>query len=75
MSEDWVNECWRRRNELCIFATDPELMTHKQKPFKGLTIALFGFTAEDEQHMKETSINNGMGMGVRERERERERES
>lgn len=60
MSEDWVNECWKKRNELSIFATDSELMVHKQKPFKGLTIALFGFTTEDEQHMKETAIDNGM---------------
>ena len=59
MSEDWVNECWRRRNEFCAFATDPELMIHKQLPFKGLTIALFGFTSEDEQHMKETANDNG----------------
>ena len=69
MSEDWVNECWSRRNELPVFATDPELMVHKQMPFKGLTIALFGFTAEDEQHMKETATDNGMSVRVWERER------
>lgn len=73
MSEDWVNECWKRRNELCIFATDPELMVHKQMPFKGLTIALFGFTNEDEQHMKETATNNGMGTWESQRGREWER--
>ena len=74
MSEDWVNECWSRRNELPVFATDPELMVHKQMPFKGLTIALFGFTTEDEQHMKETATDNGMSVCVCVWERERERE-
>ena len=60
MSEEWVNKCWKRRDDPCAFATDPEVMVHKQLPFKGLTIALFGFTTEDKQHMKETAIDNGM---------------
>ena len=60
MNEEWISECWRRRDEPCVFATGPELMVHKQLPFKGLTIALYGFSAEDEQHMKETAIDNGV---------------
>ena len=60
MSEEWVSECWRRRDEPSVFATDPELMVHKQLPFKGLTIAFYGFSAaEEEQHMKETATDNG----------------
>lgn len=59
MSEEWISECWERREQPSIFATDPELMAYKQLPFKGLTIALFGFSAEEEQHMKETAADNG----------------
>ena len=59
MSEEWISECWKRREEPCVFASDPKLMVYKQLPFKGLTIALFGFTAEEEQHMKETATDNG----------------
>ena len=60
MSEEWINECWRRREDPCVLATDPELMIHKQPPFKGLTIAFYGFSSEEEQHMKETATDNGM---------------
>ena len=59
MSEEWISECWRRREDPSVSATDPELMVHKQLPFKGLTIAFYGFSTEEKQHMKETATDNG----------------
>ena len=59
MSDEWISECWRRREDPSVSATDPELMVHKQLPFKGLTIAFYGFSSEEEQHMKETATDNG----------------
>ena len=59
MSETWIAECWERRNEVGLSATDQEFNKHKQLPFTGCVISLHGFPAQEEEHMNEIATNNG----------------
>lgn len=59
MSESWITECWERKNEVGLSATDQEFNKHKQLPFTGCVISLHGFPAQEEQHMREIAIDSG----------------
>lgn len=59
MSEEWVHQCWKNRNDTTLFATGPEMMVYKQLPFTGCHIALLGFSEEETQHMREIAADNG----------------
>ena len=59
MSETWISECWKHREDINASATQPPLSNHKQLPFTGCSIALHGFLTDEEQEMKEIAISNG----------------
>ena len=59
MSEKWITECWGCRDDTNASALQPPLSLHKQLPFTGSTIALHGFTMEEEEEMKAIIFSNG----------------
>ena len=63
MSDDWVTECWKRRDDINASASKLPLSDFKQKPFTGCCIALHGFPTEEEKEMKEIAVNNGESLG------------
>lgn len=59
MSDKWVTKCWEKREDPNARAIEPPLSDLKQLPFTGCTIALHGFTEEEEKEIKEIAVSNG----------------
>lgn len=59
MSDSWITECWERREDPQASATKGPLSEHKQLPFTGATMALFGFSPSEKEEMKEIAAQNG----------------
>lgn len=56
----WVLEAWERRNDCEFFANDNAFTEkHKLKPFEGLCICFYGFSAEEQQEMVDILKANG----------------
>lgn len=59
MSEKWITECWDHREDTSAICTQLPFSEHKQLPFTGCVLALFGFLGEEEKEMKEIAVLNG----------------
>lgn len=59
MSEKWITECWEHREDANAVSTKPPFSNHKQLPFTGCIITLYGFQREEEAEMKEIAVLNG----------------
>ena len=59
MSDEWIMECWKQRDDLHASALKQPLSDFKQKPFTGCSIALHGFPTDEEKEMKEIAVSNG----------------
>ncbi len=63
MSDQWITECWSQRENPQCSAVKPPLSNRKQKPFTGCSIALYGFSLEEEEEMKDVATDNGGCLG------------
>lgn len=59
MSDEWITECWKSREDPIASALEPPLSEYKQLPFTGCVFALYGFQEEEETEMKEIAVSNG----------------
>jgi hypothetical protein len=62
MSEKWITECWEHREDTSAASAQPPFSEHKQFPFTGCVLALYGFHGEEEKEMKEIAVLNGEGV-------------
>lgn len=60
LTEEWIIESWKHRNQVDFDVNEEEFTKKfKLKALYSLTIAFYGFTKEETQHMKEVTIENG----------------
>lgn len=60
LTEDWIIDSWNHRDEVDFDVNNEEfLKKFKLKALYSLSIAFYGFTKEETQHMKEVTIENG----------------
>jgi hypothetical protein len=60
LTEEWIIDTWKHRNEVDFNVNNEEFLKKFQlKALYSLSIAFYGFTSEETQHMKEVTIENG----------------
>ncbi|XP_059171147.1 protein ECT2-like [Physella acuta] len=59
MSEDWINRLWSDRDDVDSSADNPKLVAYRMKPFYECCLSFLGFSAEEQSHMEELTIENG----------------
>ncbi|CAF0879713.1 unnamed protein product [Brachionus calyciflorus] len=60
LTEDWITEAWKHRNQVDFDVNGEDfLKKFRLKALYSLSIAFYGFTQEETQHMKEVTIENG----------------
>ncbi|XP_041358738.1 protein ECT2-like [Gigantopelta aegis] len=59
MSEDWIHRIWTERDDLDIKADSEKMMSYRLRPFFECSISFLGFSAEEQKHMEELTIENG----------------
>ena len=60
LTEDWIVEAWKHRDEVTFDVNNEEfLKKFNLKALYSLSIAFYGFTAEETAHMKEVTLENG----------------
>ncbi|KAI8772584.1 protein ECT2-like isoform X1 [Biomphalaria glabrata] len=59
MSEDWINRLWSDRIDIDSTADHPKMIAYRMKPFYECCLSFLGFSAEEQRHMEELTIENG----------------
>ncbi|KAH9491795.1 Protein T2, partial [Bulinus truncatus] len=59
MSEDWINRLWSDRDDIDSSADHPKMIAYRMKPFYECCLSFLGFSAEEQRHMEELTIENG----------------
>ncbi|XP_012943637.1 protein ECT2 [Aplysia californica] len=59
MSEDWISRLWSDKEDVKSSALNPQLNVYRMKPFYECCLSFLGFSAEEQKHMEELTIENG----------------
>ena len=60
LTEEWIVEAWKHRDEPAFDVNGAEFLKRFQlKALYSLSIAFYGFTRDETQHMQEVTLDNG----------------
>ncbi|KAL8598805.1 hypothetical protein ACOMHN_015384 [Nucella lapillus] len=59
MSAQWVEQLWAQRYNLDVNANSDCMTEHRVKPFFDCCLTFLGFSANEQKHMEELTVENG----------------
>ncbi|XP_071950219.1 protein ECT2-like [Antedon mediterranea] len=59
MTQQWVHETWKNRDDISISSLSDKMMMYKMKPFHKCVLSFIGFSEEEQKQMQDISTEQG----------------